>query len=173
MKTKQQKKEQLSQLEQVLPKSAITVFTTFAREGEKGLSVAQMQELKRALRALGGQYLIAKRNLLEIALRGLHYDGIDISGMNGSIGLAMDGSDPYATSKKLYVFAKKNQALKLYGAWFEGKALSEEGFAALAQLPSRDELLGRLFGMMKYPLSALAMVLKQIAERPVESSPNL
>ncbi|MEK7125235.1 MAG: 50S ribosomal protein L10 [Patescibacteria group bacterium] len=171
MKTKSQKKEQLKELETTLPQSVITIFTTFAREGEKGLSVAQMQELKRALRTLGARYLIAKKNLVDIALRDLKYDGLDVFSMGGSMGivttdnLSATGGDPYAVSKKLYEFAKKNQALRLLSAWFEGRALSKEELLAMAQLPSHKELVARLLGMMKYPLSALAIVLKRVGEK--------
>jgi ribosomal protein L10 len=63
MKTKAQKKESIDALASVLPKASITLFTTFARAKEQGLSVAKMQELKRALRAKGGKYLVAKKAL--------------------------------------------------------------------------------------------------------------
>lgn len=153
-------------LEEKVPKSKITIFTTFSRAGEKGLSVAQMQELKRALRAIDSEYLIAKKSLVDIALRELKYDGLDIYGMDGSVGLVLGhGEDVYGIAKKLYEFAKKNPALQFFGAFSDGSFLAREAFIEMALMPSREVLLARLFGMMKYPISSLAMVLKQISEQ--------
>lgn len=165
MKSKLQKIDELKKLEEALPKAGITIFTTFAREGEKGLSVSQIQELKRALRALDSSYATAKKTLLDLALKDLKYEGVDVYGMQGSVGLVLGDGDSYAVAKKLYEFAKKNQALQFFGAFSAGKFISKEEFISMATLPSREVLLARLFGMMKYPLSALAMVLKQIGDK--------
>jgi large subunit ribosomal protein L10 len=165
VKTKVQKKSELKALEEKLPKAKITIFTTFAREGEKGLSVSQLQELKRALREMGSEYSTAKKTLLEIALKDLKYDGIDVYALQGSIGLVTGDSEPYGVAKKLYEFAKKNPALKVFGALVEGKFVGKEEVTLMATLPSREVLLSRMLGMMKFPLTALAMVLKQIGEK--------
>jgi large subunit ribosomal protein L10 len=163
MKTKAQKKESIDALEQALPGSTITIFTTFARAGEAGLSVAQMQEMKRAIRQADGEYVVAKKTLVDKALHDLNYDGVDVFGMDGSIGLVLGRGDAYAVAKQLYQFAKANPALKLFVAWMDGHALSHEQLMDIATLPTRDELLARLLGMLKYPLSSLAVVLNQVA----------
>ena len=165
MKTRSQKEAELGKLKEKFPKSTITIFTTFAREGEKGLSVAQMQELKRALRSLNNsEYLIVKKSLTNLTLKELKYDGIDIFAMRGSLGVVMGNDEAYSIAKKVYEFAKKNQALKFFGALFGGAYLDLDKFVEMAKLPSRIELIVRLLGMMKYPLSSLAIVLKQISE---------
>jgi large subunit ribosomal protein L10 len=171
MKTKAQKKESIDNLEAMLPDSKITIFTTFARAGEPGLSVAQLQQLKRALRQSDGEYVVAKKTLVEKALQDLKYDGVDIFGMDGSMGLVLAHGDAFAVAKQLYTFAKANPALKLFVAWMDGHSLSHEELIDMATLPSRDELLARLLGMMKYPLSSLAIVLNQVAKQKGESAP--
>lgn len=163
MKTKAQKKESIDALERVLPGSTITIFTTFARAGEAGLSVAQMQEMKRAIRQADGEYIVAKKTLVDKALHDLKYDGVDVFGMDGSIGLVLGRGDAYAIAKQLYQFAKANPALKLFVAWMDGHAVSHEQLMDIATLPTRDELLARLMGMLQYPLSSLAVVLNQVA----------
>ncbi|MEK7194757.1 MAG: 50S ribosomal protein L10 [Patescibacteria group bacterium] len=172
MKTKQQKRSDLKVLEEKLPKAGITVFTTFARSGKKGLSVAQMQELKRALRAMTSEYLVTKKTLVDLALHDLKYDGADIFGMEGSMGIALGTGDPYAVAKGLYDFAKKNQALKLFGALYDGKLLSKEDFMEMALMPSREVLLGRLVGMLTYPIRGLAVSLQQIADQKGAGAPT-
>ncbi len=169
MKSKTKKREELQKLEQKLPKSEIVIFTTFSRAGEKGLSVAQMQELKRTLRAMKTDYVITKKNLVNIAVKDLKYDGVDVHGMNGSIGIALSppagGEDGYVVAKKIYEFAKKNPALQFFGAWFDGKFMPVEAFREMALMPSREELLARLAGMLRYPLTGLAIVLKLVGEK--------
>lgn len=166
MKTKSQKQAELKSLLEKLPKSTITIFTTFAREGEKGLSVAQMQELKRALRKLGSEYLVAKKSLVDIAAKELKYDGLDVfSTLQGSVGIVIGHDDAYVLSKSLYDFAKKNQALKYFGAFYDGKFIGQEAFVEMATMPSHEQLLAQLFGMIQYPLTALAIVLDQISKQ--------
>lgn len=166
MKTKSQKQAELRSLLEKLPAATISIFTTFAREGEKGLSVAQMQELKRALRKLGSEYLVAKKSLVDIAAKELKYDGLDVfSALQGSVGIVIGRDDAYAIAKSLYEFAKKNQALKYFGAFYDGKFIDPEAFAEMATMPTREQLLAQLFGMMQYPLTALAIVLDQISNK--------
>lgn len=165
MKTKAQKKEAAQSLSQELPGATIAVFTTFARKGEQGLSVAQLQKMKRALRQIEGEYVVAKKTLVEKALEQLKYEGVDVYGMEGSMGLVLGHGDAYVTAKELYKFAKENKALQLFTAWMDGHIVSHEELIAMATLPSRDELIARLLGMMKYPLSSLAVVLGQIEKQ--------
>jgi large subunit ribosomal protein L10 len=165
MKTKAQKKEVMDSLANSLPASTITIFTTFARKGEQGLSVAQLQQLKRALRATESEYLVTKKTLVEKALGQLKYDGVDVYGMEGSMGLVLSHGDVYAAAKELYKFAKDNKALVLFGAWTDGHFVSHDDLIAMATLPTRDELLARLLGMLKYPMSSLAVVLNEVAKK--------
>ena len=165
MKTKAQKKESIDALGAKLPGATITVFTTFARAGEAGLSVAQLQELKRALRASGSEYVVAKKTLIDKAVHASKYDGVDVFGMEGSMGLVLGRGDVFAVSKALYQFAKANPSLKLFAAWTDGHAVSREELVNMATLPSREELLARLLGMLQYPVRGLAVVLDQVAKQ--------
>ena len=172
MKSKIQKSQDLKKLKKELEKANISVFTTFSRAGEKGLSVAQMRELKNSLRGLA-EYFVTKKSLIEKTLKGMNYNGADVYGIEGSMGLVFSegDADAYAVSKKLYEFARKNPALKFFGALlrqgFEGQAkfLAKDAFMEMAKMPSREVLLGRLFGMMKYPISGLAIVLNEVAKK--------
>lgn len=171
MKTKAQKKEAVDALAKALPETTITIFTTFARKGAPGLSVAQMQQLKRAVRAQGGTYLVAKKTLIQKALEQLKYDGLDVFSDDGSMGIVMASGDAYAITKAIAQFAKQAQALQFLGAWMDGHALTREQVVEMATLPSRDELIARLLGMLMYPLSSLAIVLNQVAKQK-ESAPT-
>lgn len=167
MKSKSQKSQDLKKLKQELDKSTITIFTTFSRVGEKGLSVAQMRELKNSLRG-SAEYFVTKKSLIEKALKSKNYDGVDVYGIDGSMGVVFsEGSeeDAYAVSKKLYEFARKNPALQFFGAVFGKNFLEKDAFMEMAKMPSREALIARLLGMMKYPISGLAIVLKEVAKK--------
>lgn len=153
----------MKKLKDKLPKSTITVFTTFSRVGEKGLSVAQIRELKKLIQ--DSIYFVTKKSLVEKALKDLKYDGIDVYGIDGSMGLVFSEGDAYAVSKKLYEFAKKNPALQFFGAIFENGFLGKEAFLEIAKMPSREVLIARLLGMMMYPISGLAIVLNEVAKK--------
>lgn len=170
MKPKSQKREEVAKLKEKFPKSKITVFSTFARAGEKGLSVAQMLELKKLLRQVDAEYLVSKKTLIDVALKNLKYGGADVYSMDGSIGLVLGTGDPYAIAKKLYEFAKKNTALQFFGALLENGFITKEQFVEMAKMPSRETLLARLFGMMKYPISGLAITLNEISKKQQPTS---
>ena len=165
MKTKVQKLADADNLKSKIPASKLTVFTSFGRTGEKGLSVAQMTELRRLLRSINADYLVTKKTIIDRAVK--DSGDVDVLSMVGSLGLAMGKDDAYVTAKKLYEFAKKNTALQFFGALFDGKFISNDQFMEMAKMPSREILLGRLFGMLKYPLSSLAIVMSEISKKKV------
>ena len=108
---------------------------------------------------------------MDLALKGLSLsvsrDGIDVFGMEGSVGLVLGGGDPYEISKKLYEFSKKNQALRFFGAFMDGSFLNLERFMEIAKMPSREVLIGRLLGMLTYPVRGLAVVLNEISKKQI------
>lgn len=155
-----------------VPKSKITVFTSFspstdsgrAKTGEKGLSVAQMTELKRLLRSMHSEYLVTKKTLIDRAFKGAKHEGLDVYGMEGSIGLVLGEDDPYLVAKKVYEFSRKNQALHFWGAVMDGKFIGPDGFLEIAKMPSKEVLIGRLLGMLTYPMRGLAVALSEVAK---------
>lgn len=163
MKTKAQKKKTVKDLSGKMPEAEMVVFTSYSRAGEKGLSVGKMQELKKALRGMGAEYVVAKKNLIRIAAEQAKLgDRVDVSGFEGSLGVVIgpkDG-DSAALSKGIYDFAKTNPVFRIYGAILEQKYLNADSFNELAKLPSREVLLGRMVGMIQYPLTGLMNVLQ-------------
>ena len=177
MKSRTKKTEELKLLKDKLPKFEIVVFTSFSKAGEKGLSVAQMTELKRALRSLGSEYFVTKKTLINLALRQAqdkqpdkNYDGLDVYGMDGSVGLVLGGSDSYGVAKSVYNFSKKNPALHFWGALVDGKFIDADAFLEIAKMPSREILLGRLVGMLTYPITGLCVVLGEISKQRASAS---
>jgi len=99
MKSKQKKQEELSKLKEQLPKSKITIFTSFSKPGEKGLSVAQATQLKRLLRSNDADYIVTKKTLMEKAF--VKNKDVDVYQVAGSPGLVLGYGDPYNVAKKV------------------------------------------------------------------------
>lgn len=165
MKSKQQKVEELKTLRDKLPKSKITVLTSFSKAGEKGLSVAQMTQLKRLLRELGSEYFVIKKTLIDLATKDKSYDGLDVYGMDGSVGLVLGSNDPYKVAKSVYEFSRKNPALHFWGAIMDEKFINTDAFLEIAKMPTREVLLSRLVGMLTYPIRGLAVALSEVAKQ--------
>lgn len=169
MKSKIKKQEELTNLKEKLPKSKITVFTSFSKPGEKGLSVAQATELKRLLRANDAEYFVTKKTLMQKAF--LKNKDVNIYNIGGSPGLVLGYGDPYNVAKKVYEFSRKNLALGFWGALlrqsYEGQAhfIDLNAFLEIAKMPSKEILLGRLVGMLMYPMKSLAVALNEIANK--------
>ena len=164
MKTFQQKKIELSNLKDRLAKARITIFTSFARVGEKGLDVSSMRTLKKGLRDVNSEYLVEKKTLLDRALKENKKE-IDIFQYQGSMGVALGYGDEQSAVKSVYNFARKHPALKYFGAIQAGKFMDLVQFTEFAKLPSKEVMIARLLGMMRYPISALAVALDQISKK--------
>ena len=126
-----------------------------------------MTELKRLLRTLGSEYFVTKKTLVDIATKGKNYDGLDVYSMDGSVGMILGGDDPYMVAKKIYEFSRKNPSLHFWGALMDGKFLGKESFMEIAKMPSKEVLIGRLVGMLTYPMRGLAVVLSEVAKKKV------
>ena len=163
MKPRSQKKKELARLKDKLLKAGVVIFTTFAREGEKGLNVSEMRELKRELRGIDSEYLIGKKTLLDKTLAEGKKD-IDIFQYPGSMGVVFGYGEGPATAKSVYNFAKKNPALKYFGAFWNGRFMDLAEFTEFAKLPTKEVMIARLLGMLMYPVNALAIVLNQISK---------
>lgn len=162
MKSKQRKIEELSKLKEQLSRTKITIFTSFSKPGEKGLSVAQATELKRLLRANEADYFVTKKTLMEKAF--IMNKDVNVYNIAGSPGLVLGYGDLYNISKKVYEFSKKNQQLTFWGAMMAGKFIDMAAFMEIAKLPTKKELIGRLVGMLTYPIRGLAVVLSEVSK---------
>lgn len=164
MKTKEEKKKELNILKDKFSRSKIVIFTSFAREGEKGLNVSEMKALKNDLRVIDSEYVVGKKTLINRLLAEKN-SNVDVFKYPGSIGLVFGYGEESAVVKSVYNFTKKNSILKFFGALWSGKFVDYKDLVELAKLPSREILIARLLGMLKYPLSALANALNQIAQK--------
>ena len=133
----------------------------------RGLNVGEMAELRRSLRAAGGQYTIYKNTMVRLATAELGMDLADL--LTGPTAIAFvgdgadgDGGDAAAVAKALRDFSRANRALVLKGGVLGDKVLTAEDLLALADLPSRDVLLAQLAGGFQAPLVKLAGLMQAL-----------
>jgi large subunit ribosomal protein L10 len=125
-----------------------------------GLTVAQMQTLRRQMRAAGASVKVAKNRLAKIALEGTDVASIG-SLLKGPTLIAMS-SDPVAAPKVAIDFAKGHEKFVILGGAMGKTALDPNGVKALASLPSLDELRAKLVGLLVAPATKIA----QLANAP-------
>lgn len=131
----------------------------------KGLTVAQITDLRNQLRPEGGQLKVAKNTLAKLATEGTPYEGLkDL--FTGPTALAVS-KDPVTAAKVAYNFAKTNDKLVILGGGLGDKVLDKKAVEALAQLPSLDEVRGKLVGLLQAPAVKIARVLAAPAQQLV------
>lgn len=122
-----------------------------------GLTVTQMQNLRRQMKQAGGAVKVAKNRLVKIALKGTDADGIAPL-LQGPTVLAYSG-DPVAAPKVAVDFAKGHERFVILGGTMGKTALNPDGIKALATLPSLDELRAKLIGLIQAPATKIARVI--------------
>ena len=137
----------------------------------RGLTVEQDTQLRRQLREAGVTYKVYKNTMMKRAFEGTDFAELD-KHLDGPSALALAEEDVTAPARILVKFAMTADKLEIKGAVIEGTYYDVQGVEELANVPSREELLGRLFGSWKSPMSNIARVFNQIAEKgPAAEAP--
>lgn len=125
----------------------------------KGLTVADMAELRKNLRESGSRMTVLKLTLLKKALQAAGKD-VDFSKLKSrQLALVLAREDIVSPSKALFEFAKANDKLVILSGLVEGSEVTAEQVNALAKLPSREQLLAKAFSSMQAPISNFVSVL--------------
>jgi large subunit ribosomal protein L10 len=146
-----EKEKLVAELRQGLSTMNLIVITR-----QSGLTVAEVTELRRRIRAAGASYKVAKNRLARLALEGTRFQSLQPL-LTGPTAIAAS-VDPVAAAKVCVEFAKGNEKLIIVGGALGEQALDLEGVTALAKLPSLDELRAKLIGVLQAPATKLAVV---------------
>ena len=157
MGTREEKAAIIEDLRERLRGTDLAIVTDY-----RGLTVAQMQTLRRELRAAGGEFKVAKNTLLRLAAEREDQAGL-AQLLDGPSGIAFADGDMVTVAKAVTTFAKRVDALEVRGGLMNGQAISAEEVGALASLPSREELLAKMLGSMQAPATNLVGVLSAVA----------
>jgi len=144
-----QKENLVDELGQIFESSGVVVVSHYA-----GLTVAEMQDLRAQMREVGGSVRVTKNKLAKIALEGKPC--ASIAGLLTGMTVLAYSEDPVAAAKVIDSYAKTNKKLEILGGAMGETALDQAGVKAVAQMPSREELIASIVGCIGAPASNIA-----------------
>ena len=147
------KEELVTDLNQSFGDAALVVVTQ-----QSGMTVAESTDLRARMREAGAGYKVTKNRLAKLALAGTTYEPISDL-FNGPTAIAYS-ADPVAAARVAVNYAKENDKLVVIGGAMGETLLDESAVKALADLPSLDELRGKIVGMLNTPATRVAGVLQ-------------
>lgn len=153
------KKPVVDEIKEYVDKASSAVLVDY-----RGLTVAQDTVLRKNLREAGVIYKVYKNTMLHLAFEGTDYAQLDPN-LEGPTAVAFGMDDATAPARIIKEFAKENPAIEFKAGVVEGTYYDAQGIAAIADIPSRDVLISKLLGSLQSPITNLARVLKQIAEK--------
>lgn len=130
----------------------------------RGISVADVTELRRQCREANIVYKVFKNTMVRRAVEGTEFEGVTVD-LEGTNAFAISKEDATAPARVIADFIKKSKCCKLKSGVVEGTYYDEKGIATIATIPSRDELIAKFMGSIQSPVSNFARVIKQIAEQ--------
>ena len=156
-----EKAQTIEQAKEWYGKSVGLVFTDY-----RGLKVKEMQQLRRDLRAKGGEIHVLKNTLFRIAA------GDDSATMpaelhNGTTAVTFVFENESQVAKSLFDYARTNKKLIVKGGFFGGKAFTAKQVEALSELPPRDILIAQVIGTIAAPLTNLVTVIESLYADPI------
>jgi len=145
--TKEQKQKIIEDLKKKIALQKAMVFIDFA-----GLKVKDLSALRKKLKTADGEMKIAKKTLINLVLKERKIE-VNFKKMEGEIALVFSYKDEITPAKTVFQFSLENPNLKILGGFLENKLRGADEMIALAQLPTREELLANLVGRVKAPIS--------------------
>jgi large subunit ribosomal protein L10 len=149
----QKKIEAVNQLAEKIKEAKTVVIADY-----KGVTVEEDTEMRTAMRKSGVEYRVVKNNLIKLALEKNDITELE-EYLKGPTAIAMSTEDVIAPAKILTEYSKKHKKIQLKAGIVEGKVFSAEELNAIAELPSKEELIAKVVGGMKSPLYGLVNVL--------------
>jgi len=150
----QAKAEAIDELKARLAGARAAVLTEY-----RGLTVQQISDLRKQLKAAAAEYRVVKNRLARIALEGSTLAGLRAH-LTGPTGLVIVRQDPVAVAKALASFLKTNPTLTLKVGVIDGQVLEPKELRAVADLPSREALRSQIVGAIQGPLAQLVGLLQ-------------
>jgi len=154
--SKAEKQTELKQLEQAFRQADTAVLVDF-----RGITVPQVTELRRQMKAVGAQYLVVKNTLAKRATAGTSFESLNVH-FKGTTALVSTSTDPVALAKTLATFAKVAPVLKVKAAVVQGQAVAASAVNDLATMPSKPELYAKLLYVLNAPAQGLVTVLSGV-----------
>ena len=128
----------------------------------KGVTVPQVTELRRQIRAAGASYRVVKNTLAKKAAEGTAAEGVTKS-FDGSTAIAYNANDPVSLAKALTAYAKANPLFVFKAGMVEGRVINLGDIAIIAAMPSKEGLIAKLLFLINSPAQRLVVALNGVA----------
>ncbi|HVO26038.1 MAG TPA: 50S ribosomal protein L10 [Candidatus Margulisiibacteriota bacterium] len=158
---REEKAANVAALHERFKQAKVTLLAT-----SQGLSVAKVQQLRRAVKQAGGEYKVAKNTFARRALKETAYAKLEAL-LEGPTGLVFGYADPVAVAKVLVKFAEENEKLSIKAGFLDDRVLEPAAVTALAKMPSREVLLAQLLGLLQAPAAQLLRTMQEPGARLV------
>jgi large subunit ribosomal protein L10 len=155
----EKKQQVVAEVKEKLSSSVSTVVTDY-----RGLTVAEVTELRKQLREAGVEYQVLKNTLVRRATAETGLTDMD-EFLTGPTAIAFSKEDVVAPAKVLHNFSKEHKNLEIKGGIIEGAVVGPEKVKEIAALPSREGLLSMLLSVLQAPMRNFAYVVKAVAEQ--------
>ena len=150
------KAKKVDELNETFSKAKFAVVADY-----RGLKVTELEKLRISLREQNAQIQIAKNTLLRLAVKGTEYEGL-ADDFVGTTAIAVSFEEPVGAAKAIAEFGKEYEALKIRSAGLEGKVLNADDVVALSKLPTKEQLLGQLCGVLSAVPTKLVRTLNAV-----------
>ena len=130
----------------------------------RGISVADVTELRKQCREAGVIYKVYKNTMVRRAVEGTEFEGI-VKDLEGTNAFAISKEDATLAARVVAKFIKKAKVCQLKSGVVEGTYYDAKGIETIATIPSREELIAKFMGSIQSPITNFARVIKQIAEK--------
>ena len=152
------KQQKVDAIAEQLKNSVSTIIVDY-----RGLSVAQVTELRQQLREAGLEYKVYKNTLVRRAAEAAGIEGLE-EFLTGPNAIAFSNEEVVAPAKILADFAKQNEALEIKAGVIEGSVVSAEQVNTIGSLPSKDGLVSMLLSVLQAPVRNCAYAVKAVAD---------
>jgi large subunit ribosomal protein L10 len=151
-----EKETELGELEAAFKQADTAVLVDY-----RGVTVPQVTELRRQIRAVGATYRVVKNSLAKRAAAGTSLEAFSTQ-FAGTTAVVYTGKDPVALAKALTTFVKATPTMKVKAAIVQGKAVAPKTVDDLASLPGKPELYAKLLFLLQAPMQQLVTVLSAV-----------
>jgi large subunit ribosomal protein L10 len=156
VKKRSDKQKDVEKLHATLANVSTVILTTF-----QGITVEQDTRLRRAVEAAGGDYQVVKNTLAERAGKGTPAEPL-LKDLTGTNSIAVTSTDPVALAKALTKVAKEVPVFQFRAGVVEGRVVSIADIQQLANMPSKEELIGKIMFLLNAPAQRIASALKAL-----------
>jgi large subunit ribosomal protein L10 len=159
--SREEKAKIAASVEEKLKSAKMALVTEY-----RGLTVAQMNRLRRELEQVSGEYKVVKNTLVRRVLKDTPYGALEQL-LQGPTGWVLVYDDPVALSKVLVKFLDENVKFTIKGAVLEGQLLDQSQVKQLAKMPGRKEIVAKLLALMQAPAGQLLRLMQEPSARVV------